>query len=164
MLSRFGLMLVADKERAFARIADVLAPGGRLAFATWTAPGRVPIVSLAFGVAAGMLELPPPPPGLPGPFSMADPEAVRPLLEAAGFGDVTATELTATFTADSVTEFVEYACGTLPPWLLGRLRERFGADLAEVKEAVAGATAAYTGDDGTVLMPSVALGVSAVRR
>ena len=163
VVRRFGLMFAPDLPRALARIADVLAPGGRLAFATWTDPQRTPVISQGFGVAAALLELPAPPPGQPGPFSMSDPEATGALLRDAGFTDVRSELVVATFSATSVDEFVEYATATLPPWLKGLLVQRFGPELGEFATALADAAGRFVDGDGALTVPSVAVCTSARR-
>jgi ubiquinone/menaquinone biosynthesis C-methylase UbiE len=95
VLSRFGLMLVPDQDRAFAEIRRVLRPGGRFAFATWGPPDRNPWI---FEVVKAILENGHAPPGDPfapgGVFSISTVERSRELVEAAGFAPVTAEELT----------------------------------------------------------------------
>jgi SAM-dependent methyltransferase len=88
-ISRFGVMFFADPVAAFANIRKAIRPGGRLLFATWRAVqdnewSRVPLdAALSAGVPAeGSAR-----PEDPGPFSFADPERVRLVLTAAGFGE-----------------------------------------------------------------------------
>ena len=91
--SRFGVMFFADPPAAFANIRRALKPGGRLAFVCWRPAGENPVMSLPMAAAMAHLPAPPvPPPAAdphaPGPFAFADPERVRGILAAAGFGDV----------------------------------------------------------------------------
>jgi ubiquinone/menaquinone biosynthesis C-methylase UbiE len=89
VFSRFGVMFFASPEAAFANLRASLAPGGRLAFVCWQEMKRNPWMLVPTQAIAQVVELPaPPPPGAPGPFSFADPERVRAILEAAGFADV----------------------------------------------------------------------------
>ncbi len=88
-LSRFGVMFFDDPEAAFGNIGRALRPGGRLVFACWQERARNPWIDAAARGALRHLEAPPPPePGAPGPFSLADAIHTRSLLERAGFGEV----------------------------------------------------------------------------
>lgn len=90
VFSRLGIMFFADPPAAFANLRRALAPDGRLAFVCWQALPRNPWVMRPMQVAAQVIELPAPPaPGTPGPFSLADPDRVRAILDGAGFRDVT---------------------------------------------------------------------------
>lgn len=87
-ISRTGAMFFGDREAAFSNIARALRLDGRLALITWQAPAANEwFTDLTTALAAGR-DLPAPPPGAPGPFSLADPPYVRELLTAAGFGCV----------------------------------------------------------------------------
>jgi len=94
VFSRFGVMFFADPTAAFANLRSALRPQGRLAFVCWQGIDRNPWLLVPLRALAGIVELPaPPPPGSPGPFAFADPERVRGILGAAGFGDVQLTPL-----------------------------------------------------------------------
>ena len=84
--SRFGVMFFAEPKAAFANLLGSLVPGGRLAFVCWQAIDRNPWMLVPLRSLVGVVDLPaPPPPGAPGPFSFADADRVRGILEAAGF-------------------------------------------------------------------------------
>ena len=90
--SRFGTMFFDDPGAAFANIRRALRPDGRLVMMVWQAHERnewdvVIHQSLA---AEGPVAIPS---GGPGPFSLADPRAVKELLEAAGFAGVAFTDV-----------------------------------------------------------------------
>ncbi|MDQ0844302.1 MULTISPECIES: class I SAM-dependent methyltransferase [unclassified Streptomyces] len=84
-VSRNGCMFFAEPVTAFRNIARALRPGGRLALLVWQEPERNEWFSSFLGAVAVGRELPLPPPGAPGPFSMADPDVVGDVLVAAGF-------------------------------------------------------------------------------
>lgn len=87
--SRFGVMFFADPVAAFANLRQALKPGGRLAFVCWREIGMNPWMRIPLMALAGHVPLPEPPAqGAPGPFSFADAERVRGILEGAGFHDV----------------------------------------------------------------------------
>lgn len=87
--SRFGVMFFPDPSRAFANVRRGMADGGRLGFVCFQAPMENPmIVGPVFAAAAHVAMLPPPGPTEPSPFSLADPDQVRALLDGAGFVNV----------------------------------------------------------------------------
>ena len=88
VLSRTGAMFFADHAAAFRNLAGATVPGGRLALLVWQGlAGNEWLREISAALAAGR-ERPSPPPDAPGPFSLADPDRVRPLLTQAGFRDV----------------------------------------------------------------------------
>ena len=87
-ISRFGAMFFGDPVAAFTNIGRALRPDARLVLLVWQALDRNPwVADVREAVAVGR-DLPTPPPGAPGPFSLADPDRARSLLEAAGFAEV----------------------------------------------------------------------------
>lgn len=88
-VSRFGVMFFEDPTAAFANLRRGLRPGGRLAFVCWRPLKQNPWAALPFQAVVGVVGAPPPPePGAPGPFALADSERVRAILAGAGFTDV----------------------------------------------------------------------------
>ena len=73
-ISRTGSMFFGDPAVAFANVAGAVRPGGRLALLTWQALARNEWISEFAGILGGGGEPPMPPPGVPGPFSLADPD------------------------------------------------------------------------------------------
>lgn len=144
-ISRFGTMFFGDPGAAFANIGRALRPAGRLAMMVWQSPERnewdVVIRRSLDGpegpVAAASAG--------PDPFSLADPPVVRELLEAAGFADVTFTDVhePVYYGPDVATAFDwvrSFACTSeilkrLDPAAAaraaGRLREAVGAHLRD---------------------------------
>jgi ubiquinone/menaquinone biosynthesis C-methylase UbiE len=89
LFSRFGVMFFAEPARSFANLRRALRPGGRLAFACWRAPRENPWMMLPLHAAyAHVPRLPQLGPEDPGPFSFADAERVRRILDAAGFRSI----------------------------------------------------------------------------
>lgn len=87
-ISRTGAMFFGDPGAAFTNIAGALTSGGRLALLVWRSLAENHWIRDFFAALAAGRDLPGPPPDAPGPFSMADPERVRPVLTASGFADV----------------------------------------------------------------------------
>jgi len=89
IFSRFGVMFFDDPEAAFSNLRSALAPQGRLAFSCWQ-----PLKDNDWTwipIQAALQHVAPPEradPHAPGPFAFADPERVRSILGAAGFGNI----------------------------------------------------------------------------
>jgi SAM-dependent methyltransferase len=84
-ISRLGLMYFPDKAGALAAAREALRAGGRYAAIVFSEPERNRFFSVPISIIRTNAELPPPGPGLPGPFSATN---LAQLLEAAGFHDV----------------------------------------------------------------------------
>ena len=89
VVSRFGVMFFADPVAAFANLLAATAPGGRLAFVCWqAAPSNEWVLTALMAMAPHVGPPQLPPPGSPGPFAFADPDATRAILERAGWAAV----------------------------------------------------------------------------
>jgi SAM-dependent methyltransferase len=95
VLCREGLMFALDPAHAVAEIRRILRPGGRVALAVWGPRARNPWLSLVFDAVSAQLGVTLPPPGVPGPFALDDPERLAGLLAGAGLADVAVTEVPA---------------------------------------------------------------------
>ena len=72
VLCRWGLMLLPNLDTALFKIHRSIISGRRFAAAVWSAPHKVPIISLASNIIGKELQIPAPQPGIPNPFSLAD--------------------------------------------------------------------------------------------
>jgi len=88
VISQFGSMFFADPVAAFRNVREAMSDGGRLLLLVWQGLDANPWAGAIRNTLAAGRELPMPPPGAPGPFSMADPDRPRQLLTDAGFGEV----------------------------------------------------------------------------
>jgi SAM-dependent methyltransferase len=87
LISRHGVMFFEDPTGAFAHLREIAAPGAGLLFSCFRGPEVNEMI-------AGIATLLPPPaeapdPHAPGPLAFADPDYVRPILQNAGWRDVT---------------------------------------------------------------------------
>ena len=155
-LSRFGIIFEPDGEAAAARVRNFLKPGGRIAISSWGSPDRVPLVAIPMRTAMQRLQVPPPPPGTPGPLSRPTPEALGGLLEAAGFSDVEVEEAEVTFEWQSPEEFTTFVKEIAPPissMITPHPQDVQDATWAAITEAVQEQAA----DDGTLTLPNLVL-------
>jgi SAM-dependent methyltransferase len=91
VISRFGVMFFDDPEAAFANLAALTAPGGRLCVAVWAQREVTPFFEVPLQVVLGVAERWDRPIAAPspdaGPFSLGDPDAVTAMLTRAGWRD-----------------------------------------------------------------------------
>ena len=88
VISRTGAMFFGDPVAAFSNIHRAVRPGGRLVLLTWQPLANNEWMGELMAALSAGRELPAPPPDAPGPFSLAEPERVRSVLETAGFADI----------------------------------------------------------------------------
>ena len=159
VLSRFGLMLVPSPERACAEVRRVLRPGRRLAYGVWGPFDRNPWLTQLVGA---MLQHGHTPPGDPfgpgGPFSLPSPEANRELLGAAGFTDVEVAEIPGAQRYQSVDEYWDVQTALAGP-VSGIVRSLSDEERAAIKATLETMVAPYRAGDGSLDLPSLALGV-----
>ena len=88
VVSVFGTMFFDNPVAAFRNLHGALAPEGRLALLVWRELARNEWVFAVRDALAVGRQLPQPPRDAPGPFSFADRDRVREILDAAGFRNV----------------------------------------------------------------------------
>jgi SAM-dependent methyltransferase len=92
-ISRFGTMFFAEPVAAFTNIGRALRPAGRLVMMVWQASDRNEWEMAIRRSLAGPEGSAAVASAGPDPFSLADPPTVTKILEAAGFADVTFTDV-----------------------------------------------------------------------
>jgi SAM-dependent methyltransferase len=87
VVCRWGYMLMADPAKALAETRRVLRPDGQLAFAVWGAPDRNPWAFVPAVELVSRGHVPPPEPGTPGIFALADTGRLEEVVTGAGFAE-----------------------------------------------------------------------------
>jgi SAM-dependent methyltransferase len=157
----YGMLHLANPERAIAEAARVLAPGGRFAFTVWAPPE----MAIGFGIilaavqAHGMADV-----GLPdGPpfFRFSDPAECQRVLEDAGFADVRVTTVPLVWTFDKPEQLFDalYSAGVRTKAML---RAQSAEALRVIRHAVAEATSRYL-RNGVVELPMPAVLASGLK-
>ena len=161
VLCREGLMFATDPARAVAEIRRVLRPGGRVAVAVWGSRERNPWLGVVFDAVSAQIGRPVPPPGIPGPFSLGDPDRLAGLLTAAGLEDVVVSELSVPLRAPSFDEWWVRTAALAGP-LTNILRSLPDPATEAIRARLYEATSAYRTPSG-LEFPGVSL-LAAARR
>lgn len=114
----------------------------------WGPPERVPAISVTVGAVARELQ-PPPPPGTPGLFSLADGSALEQSVREAGFTDVHSEPLNITFKFDSMDDYIRYLKDVAAP-INNLIADQSEERKEEVWSAVAEANRQFVDPDGTL--------------
>jgi SAM-dependent methyltransferase len=155
-VSRWGIIFDPDGEGAAASVRSFLAPGCRMAIASWGPPDRAPFLGVPVGTVMQRLDVPPPPPGTPGPLSRPTPEAIGGLLEGGGFSDVEVEEAEVSFAFGSAEEFTTFVREIAPP-ITAMMADRPQEVQDETWAAITAAVAERAGDDGSVEFKNLVL-------
>jgi enediyne biosynthesis protein CalE5 len=155
-VSRWGIIFEPDGEGTAAKVRGFLKPGSRFAISSWGPPDRVPFIAIAMKTAMQKLDVPPPPPGTPGPLSRPTPEAIGGLLEGGGFSDVEVEELEVTFPLESAEEYTEYVKAIVAP-IVAMISQHPEEVQQETWQAITDAAAERANADGRLEMPNQVL-------
>jgi SAM-dependent methyltransferase len=136
VISRLGLMYLPDKATALASARAALRPGGRYAAIVFSEPELNRFFSVPISIIRRNAELPPPAPGLPGPFSATK---LGELLAGAGFEDVEVHRVDSPLrlsTAAECAQLERESFGALHQMLAGLDEAGREATWAEIEEAL----------------------------
>jgi enediyne biosynthesis protein CalE5 len=155
-LSRFGIIFEPDGEGAAALVRGFLKPGARMSISSWGPPERTPFLGIPIMTAMRRLDVPPPPPGTPGPLSRPTPEALGGLLEGGGFSDVEVEETEVAYEWPSPEEFTTFTREIAPP--IRAMIEPHPPDVQEETwAAITAAARERVAEDGTLRLTNQVL-------
>jgi ubiquinone/menaquinone biosynthesis C-methylase UbiE len=126
VISRVGLIYFPDQQRALRESRRVLRDGGRISAIVYSTPQKNGFFSIPVTIIRQIANMPPPAPGLPGPFSLGGPGVLEEAYRKAGFEEIAVRSVDAPVRFPSATECVRFE------------RESFGAlhaMLANVSQA-----------------------------
>lgn len=155
-VSRWGIIFEPNGEEVAGRVRGFLKPGARMAISSWGPPERVPMLALAMGTAMRRLELPPPPPGTPGPLSRPTPDALGGLLQGGGFSDVQVEEDEVVLQWDSAEDYATFVKEIAPP--VSAVIDPYPPEVQEeVWSLITEAARQHAGEDGSVTLSNLVL-------
>ncbi len=155
-LSRWGIIFEPDGEGAAEGVRGFLKPGGKFAISSWGPPERVPFLAIAMKTAMEKLDVPPPPPGTPGPLSRPTEEAIGGLLEGGGFLNVEVEEFDIDFNLDSAEQYTEYTRAIAAP-IVAMIAPHPEEVQKETWNAITEAARQTAGDDGRITLTNQVL-------
>ena len=148
-LCRWGLIYLPDVKAGLSNIHKSLVNGGRIAAAVWASPDKVPFLSVVMGTVLRETQKPPPPSGIPGPFSLADQKITEAALSETGFKDIAVERKNVIFTYSSPEDYTHFHQAILAPahaLLADQSQER----KTEVWNAVTEAVKKYADNTGSI--------------
>jgi SAM-dependent methyltransferase len=150
VVCREGLMFAVHPASACHEIHRVLRPGGRLAAAVWGAREDNPWLGLLAAEVEREVGHPVPPPGMPGPFALGDPNLLVGLLVDAGLTNVSVSPIELTVNEGDFDTFWAMRTALAGPLalLLARMEP---AALQRLRDRTRAALQPYHTDDGIVL-------------
>ncbi|HNA44821.1 MAG TPA: methyltransferase domain-containing protein [Solirubrobacterales bacterium] len=158
VVCRWGYMLMADPAAALKESRRVLRPGGRFAFAVWASPEFNPWAAVPGMTLVQRGHMPPPEPGAPGIFAMADPARINELVTRAGFPEPEIQEIAFTFDypdSDDVWEAIVRIAGPLAEVINHLDEDEREATRAAILENLAG----FRNEDGSYSAPAASWGI-----
>jgi SAM-dependent methyltransferase len=155
-VSRWGIIFEPEAEAAAARIRGFLKPAAWMAIASWGPPDRMPMLGIPMRTIMTRLDMPPPPPGTPGPLSRPTPEAISSVLEGGGFSDIEVDEIEVVLEWDSPEEFTRFTREIAPP--ISALLANHPPEVRdETWAAVVEAARPHADDNGRLRLTNLAL-------
>jgi ubiquinone/menaquinone biosynthesis C-methylase UbiE len=137
--SRVGLIYFPDQQRALGEMRRVLAPGGRIAAMVYATAETNPFFSIPVGIIRRRAQLPPPAPGMPGPFSLGGDGVLAEAFQRAGFRNVVTEYVDAPLRLTSAAECVRFeqeSFGALHQMMSGLSEAERAETWAEIAEAL----------------------------
>lgn len=162
VLCRWGLMFMPDLDQALRSIHNTLAPGGRLSTAVWSTPEKTPSISFAMKFVRQRLDLPPPPANMPGPFCLADIDALSARMSAAGFSDITHDRFGVTFAMPSAEAFTEFTREIAAP-VASMVDRQPAAERQQIWDELTEAIKQFATADGRIEIENECICVCAVK-
>ena len=162
VLCRWGMMFLPNPQASLKRAHDLLLPGGKVAAAVWDTPDKAPGISLSIKAILKFLNASPPPPGMPGPFALADKEKLAAVFESAGFSDLEIESKTVTFSWASAEEYTQWIKDIASP-IKAMLADKPEDIQKKGWDAVTEAARAYEADDGSVVIDNQSICITATK-
>jgi ubiquinone/menaquinone biosynthesis C-methylase UbiE len=158
---REGLQFAVDPLTAMGEIRRVLRANGRFAAAVWGPKAENPWLAIVMDAVSVQVGHEVPPPGMPGPFALADAAALGRLARDAGFRDVHVDHIAVRFHAPAFDEWWTHTAALAGP-IAGVIANLPGRAKVELLDQLHAASSPYETSDG-IDIPGLALVLTARR-
>ena len=158
---REGLMFAVDPSAAMGEIRRVLRGDGRLAAAVWGPKVDNPWLAIVMDAVSAQVGHEVPPPGMPGPFALADELALGRLARDAGFRDIHVDHVAVRFHAPSFDEWWTHTSALAGP-IASIVASLSDTAKAELLDQLRVASSPYETNDGLDI-PGLSLVLTARR-
>jgi SAM-dependent methyltransferase len=162
VLSRWGLMFLPNLVPALDGMRRQLKAGGRVAAAVWSTAAKAHAVSLPSIIVGQQLQLSPPAPGTPGPFSLADASMLTHSFVQAGFTDVQSETMTILFEFASAEDYTRFHQAIAAP-VKAMIAHLSPQEQSHIWQEITEAARHYATADGSVQVPGELLCVTGRR-
>ena len=156
VLCRWGLMFLPNLSIALSKIHRALVLDGYIAAAVWATSDKVPFIGLAFDTIRNEIHAPPPPPGTPGPFTLADEYQLKNSLIEVGFKDVHTEHLNAVFEFESAEDYTQFQKDIAAP-AIAMLANETKSRQDEIWDIVTEAAKKYSDNSGHIKFSNEAI-------
>ncbi len=153
IVCRWGLMFLPNPGAGLSSIYRVLSPKGKFSTAIWDMPEKTPFINLALATAKKMFDIPPPLPGTPSPFGLAE-GVLEDVMAKAGFTDVQTETMTVDFEFPSAGSYVRFMKDVAAP-IQALLSKQSSEQQNKYWETLEIDAQKYATDDGSVRLPSI---------
>jgi ubiquinone/menaquinone biosynthesis C-methylase UbiE len=158
---REGLMFAVDPSAALGEIRRVLRGDGRLAAAVWGPKADNPWLAIVMDAVSAQVGHEVPPPGMPGPFALADELGLGRLAREVGFREVRVDHVAVRFHASSFDEWWKHTSALAGP-IAGIVANLCDDAKAELLRQLRAASSPYETSDGLDI-PGLSLVLTACR-
>jgi ubiquinone/menaquinone biosynthesis C-methylase UbiE len=156
VLCRCGLMFLLNLPIALSKIHRALVPDGYIAAAVWATPDKVPFIGLAFNTIRNEIHAPPPTPGTPNPFSLADEYKLKNSFIEVGFKDIHTEHLNAVSEFDSAEDYTQFQKEIAAP-AIAMLANETKSRRDEIWDKVTEAAKKYSDNSGHIQFSNEAI-------
>jgi hypothetical protein len=108
VICRGGLEFFPEAEKALGGMRHVVKTGKKVGVVVFSVPDKCPFVAIPAALISERAQIPAPPPGAPGLFSLAQPGLLQALYEGAGFRDVQVVSVSTHLHLPSAVECVHF--------------------------------------------------------
>lgn len=108
VMARFGFMFFPDMQMAANEMARIAKPEAKISTSVWGLPEKNPWATAILGTINQMMQIPPPPEGMPGLFRCSKPGMMKEIFEKSGLKNVSEKEVSGINIFDNAEHYWEF--------------------------------------------------------